>query len=204
MFQPHTLANLTRATLEPLVTVEDPAAALLPLPLRSAGKEDLRIGDDFVEVLRGARAALLRTRVGRAILCSSRPCRATQKSPRRDNILKEASSLSTGTESPAAIVSPMSLSILLRSARPLLDRSWDGFPLSLGVAAYAVVPVKDSYRFTIEREVADARIAWDKIVVNRFTDYLNKYKAVAKKATRNFDDLLMWKGHGPPSIKRDY
>ncbi|MQM06616.1 hypothetical protein Taro_039445 [Colocasia esculenta] len=61
-----------------------------------------------------------------------------------------------------------------------------------------------SYRFATERAVADARIAWDKIAANRFTDYLNKHKASAKKTTGNFDDPLMWKGHGPPSIRRDY
>ncbi|MQL96350.1 hypothetical protein Taro_029032, partial [Colocasia esculenta] len=61
-----------------------------------------------------------------------------------------------------------------------------------------------NYRFVTEWEVADARIAWNKIDANRFTDYLNKHKAAAKKVTRNFDDPLMWKGHGPPSIRRDY
>ncbi|MQM19724.1 hypothetical protein Taro_052735, partial [Colocasia esculenta] len=121
-------------TPEPLATVEDPTTALLPLPLRGARKEDLWNGVDAKEVLRGARVVLL---------CSSRPCRATQKSPRSDNILKEASSLSGFCEeSPVTIVSPMSFSMLLRSATPLLDRSLDGCPLSLGVAAYAVVPVK--------------------------------------------------------------
>ncbi|MQL71215.1 hypothetical protein Taro_003532 [Colocasia esculenta] len=65
-------------------------------------------------------------------------------------------------------------------------------------------PQDASYRFATKREVADARIAWDKIAANRFTDYLNKHKAAAKKTTGNFDDPLMWKGHGPPSIRRDY
>ncbi|MQM01371.1 hypothetical protein Taro_034126 [Colocasia esculenta] len=72
------------------------------------------------------------------------------------------------------------------------------------IAQWKEYPREASYRFATEREVADARIAWDKIAANRFTDYLNKHKAAAKKTTGNFDDPLMWKGHGPPSIRRDY
>ncbi|MQL73351.1 hypothetical protein Taro_005694 [Colocasia esculenta] len=73
-----------------------------------------------------------------------------------------------------------------------------------GYVAFLMIPTAASYLFMIEREVADARISWDKIAANRFTDYLNKHKTVAKKESRNFDDLLMWKGHGPLSIWRDY
>ncbi|MQL96738.1 hypothetical protein Taro_029418 [Colocasia esculenta] len=72
------------------------------------------------------------------------------------------------------------------------------------IAQWKKYPREASYRFATEREVADARIAWDKIAANRFTDYLNKHKATAKKTTGNFDDPLMWKGHGPSSIRRDY
>ncbi|MQL92171.1 hypothetical protein Taro_024792 [Colocasia esculenta] len=61
-----------------------------------------------------------------------------------------------------------------------------------------------SHHFATEREVADARTTWNKIVANRFTDYLNQHKAAAKKASGNFDDPLMWKGRGPPAIRRDY
>ncbi|MQL68128.1 hypothetical protein Taro_000399 [Colocasia esculenta] len=61
-----------------------------------------------------------------------------------------------------------------------------------------------SHHFATEREVVDARTTWNKIAANRFTDYLNKHKAAAKKASGNFDDPLMWKGHGPPAIRRDY
>ncbi|MQM08643.1 hypothetical protein Taro_041500 [Colocasia esculenta] len=63
---------------------------------------------------------------------------------------------------------------------------------------------RTSYHFVTEREVADARTTWNKIAANRFTDYLNKHKAAAKKASGNFDDPLMWKGRGPPAIRRDY
>ncbi|MQL68814.1 hypothetical protein Taro_001099 [Colocasia esculenta] len=65
-------------------------------------------------------------------------------------------------------------------------------------------PQDTSHHFVSEREVADARTTWNKIAANRFTDYLNKHKAAAKKASGNFDDPLMWKGRGPPAIKRDY
>ncbi|MQL77061.1 hypothetical protein Taro_009469, partial [Colocasia esculenta] len=66
-----------------------------------------------------------------------------------------------------------------------------------------VVP-SDFSPFATEREVADARTTWNKIAANRFTDYLNKHKAAAKKASGNFNDPLMWKGHSPPTIRRDY
>ncbi|MQL81308.1 hypothetical protein Taro_013762 [Colocasia esculenta] len=65
-------------------------------------------------------------------------------------------------------------------------------------------PQDTSHHFATEREVADARTTWNKIAANRFTDYLNKHKAAAKKASGNFDDPLMWKGHGPPAIRRYY
>ncbi|MQM13971.1 hypothetical protein Taro_046899 [Colocasia esculenta] len=67
-----------------------------------------------------------------------------------------------------------------------------------------VVPSDFSLHFATEREVADARTTWNKIAANRFTDYLNKHKAAAKKASRNFDDPLMWKGRGALAIRRDY
>ncbi|MQM02372.1 hypothetical protein Taro_035139 [Colocasia esculenta] len=46
------------------------------------------------------------------------------------------------------------------------------------------LPKGASYHFATKREVADARIAWDKIAANRFTDYLNKHKAAAKKKAK--------------------
>ncbi|MQL72000.1 hypothetical protein Taro_004314 [Colocasia esculenta] len=63
---------------------------------------------------------------------------------------------------------------------------------------------RTSHHFATEREVADARTTWNKIAPNRFTNYLHKHKAAAKKASRNFDNPLMWKGRGPPTIRRDY
>ncbi|MQM05133.1 hypothetical protein Taro_037938 [Colocasia esculenta] len=64
--------------------------------------------------------------------------------------------------------------------------------------------LQTSHHFAIKREVTNARITWNIIAANRFTDYLNKHKAATKKASENFDDPLMWKGHGPPTIRRDY
>ncbi|MQM00068.1 hypothetical protein Taro_032796 [Colocasia esculenta] len=72
------------------------------------------------------------------------------------------------------------------------------------IAQWKEYPRETSHHFATEREVADARTTWNKITANRFTDYLNKHKTAAKKASRNFDDPLMWKGHGPPTIRRDY
>ncbi|MQL73399.1 hypothetical protein Taro_005762 [Colocasia esculenta] len=72
------------------------------------------------------------------------------------------------------------------------------------IAQQKEYPKETSYHFATEREVADARTTWNKIAANRFTDYLNKHKAVAKKASGNFDDPLMWKGRGPPAIRRYY
>ncbi|MQM07635.1 hypothetical protein Taro_040477 [Colocasia esculenta] len=72
------------------------------------------------------------------------------------------------------------------------------------IAQWKEYPKETSYHFATEREVADARTTWNKIAANRFIDYLNKHKAAAKKASGNFDDPLMWKGCGPPAIRRDY
>ncbi|MQL67879.1 hypothetical protein Taro_000174, partial [Colocasia esculenta] len=72
------------------------------------------------------------------------------------------------------------------------------------IAQWKEYPMETSHHFATERDVADARTTWNKITANRFTDYLNKHKAAAKKASENFDDLLMWKGHGPPTIMRGY
>ncbi|MQM20152.1 hypothetical protein Taro_053167, partial [Colocasia esculenta] len=72
------------------------------------------------------------------------------------------------------------------------------------IAQWKEYPRETSHHFATEREVADARTTWNKIAANRFTDYLNKHKAAAKKASGNFDDPLMWKGRGPPAIRRDY
>ncbi|MQL76791.1 hypothetical protein Taro_009189, partial [Colocasia esculenta] len=72
------------------------------------------------------------------------------------------------------------------------------------IAQWKEYPKETSHHFATEREVADARTTWNKIAANRFTDYLNKHKAAAKKVSGNFDDPLMWKGRGPPAIRRDY
>ncbi|MQM01924.1 hypothetical protein Taro_034683, partial [Colocasia esculenta] len=72
------------------------------------------------------------------------------------------------------------------------------------IAQWKEYPRETSHHFATEREVADARTTWNKIAANRFTDYLNKHKVAAKKASGNFDDPLMWKGRGPPAIRRDY
>ncbi|MQL89967.1 hypothetical protein Taro_022550 [Colocasia esculenta] len=72
------------------------------------------------------------------------------------------------------------------------------------IAQWKEYPRETSHHFATEREVANARTTWNKIAANRFTDYLNKHKATSKKAFGNFDDPLMWKGRGPPAIRRDY
>ncbi|MQL95379.1 hypothetical protein Taro_028046 [Colocasia esculenta] len=72
------------------------------------------------------------------------------------------------------------------------------------IAQWKEYPRETSHHFATEREVADARTTWNKIAANRFTNYLNKHMAAAKKASGNFDDPLMWKGRGPPAIRRDY
>ncbi|MQM05350.1 hypothetical protein Taro_038157 [Colocasia esculenta] len=47
-----------------------------------------------------------------------------------------------------------------------------------------------SYRFMTKREVVDARIAWDKIAANCFTDYLNKHKKKEKGDHVSYKELF--------------
>ncbi|MQL82400.1 hypothetical protein Taro_014876 [Colocasia esculenta] len=58
------------------------------------------------------------------------------------------------------------------------------------IAQWKEYPREASYHFATEREVANARISWDKIAANRFIDYLNKYKEKEKGGPVSYKELF--------------
>ncbi|MQL76712.1 hypothetical protein Taro_009106 [Colocasia esculenta] len=61
-----------------------------------------------------------------------------------------------------------------------------------------------TYRFATAKQEEDARIAWENVAGRCFSDYLTKKKELAKRAVGGVADPLQWKGHSPPTIRKDY